>query len=67
MIGQIVNDGRRVAGLTQRQLGALSGLHQSTISRLERGKLPGLSMKNLAAVIGVLADRSRASRWQRAA
>jgi transcriptional regulator with XRE-family HTH domain len=67
MIGHIVLDGRREAGMTQRQLGALTGLNQSTISRLERGKLPGLSMKNLATIIGVLADRRRASRWRRAA
>jgi transcriptional regulator with XRE-family HTH domain len=53
--------------MTQRQLGALTGLNQSTISRLERGKLPGLSMKNLATIVGVLLDRRRASRWHRAA
>ena len=47
--------GRRVAsGLTQRQLGWRAGLNQSTISRLETGRLRTMRMVTLARIIGVL-------------
>jgi transcriptional regulator with XRE-family HTH domain len=46
---------RRVAsGVTQRQLGWRTGLNQSTISRLETGRLRTMRMVTLARIIGVL-------------
>ena len=46
---------RRVAsGATQRQLGWRAGVNQSTISRLETGRLRTMRMVTLARIIGVL-------------
>jgi len=55
LFGQWVRDGRRQAGLSQRQLERLSGVDQTTISRLERGLMPRLGLDRLAAVCGALA------------
>jgi DNA-binding XRE family transcriptional regulator len=55
-IGRLVLRMRRSAGLSQRALGARAGVHQSTISRLERGKLRALGLLRLAAILGVLDD-----------
>jgi transcriptional regulator with XRE-family HTH domain len=41
---------RRQAGLTQRALEALTGLDQTTISKFERGKLPGLRLHHIARI-----------------
>jgi transcriptional regulator with XRE-family HTH domain len=41
---------RRQAGLTQRALEALTGLDQTTISKFERGKLPGLRLHHVATI-----------------
>lgn len=46
--------GRIAARLTQRQLGYRVGLGQSTISRLETGKLRAMRMVTLARVVGTL-------------
>ena len=54
LIGRWILDARRRAGFTQAQLARMSGLHQSTISRLERGKLQGLSLHRLAVLAAVL-------------
>jgi DNA-binding Xre family transcriptional regulator len=55
VIGRMVLDARRRANVSQGQLERMSGVDQTTISRLERGKLPGISLNRLAAVLGALA------------
>jgi hypothetical protein len=56
VIGRWVRTARWQRGLTQRQAAALSGLHQSTISRLENGKLDGLRLSRFAVLMDVLAQ-----------
>jgi transcriptional regulator with XRE-family HTH domain len=41
---------RRQAGLSQRALETLTGLDQTTICKLERGRLPGLRLHHLARI-----------------
>ena len=41
-------------GLSQRNLEALTGVDQSTISRLENGSAAGLRLDKLAVIIAVL-------------
>ena len=53
-IGRWVFDSRRRAGLTQLQLERMTNVDQTTISRLERGVLPGLALKRVAALVGCL-------------
>ena len=57
LIGRWIRHGRLRAGMSQATLGRMSGLHPSTISRLERGVLEGLRLHRLAAVVLVL-DRA---------
>jgi transcriptional regulator with XRE-family HTH domain len=54
VIGGIVRDARLRRNLTQRQLAWQALLTQSTISRLETGRLQGMRLRTLAAIIGVL-------------
>lgn len=54
IIGQLVYEGRRDAGITQRHLGRLAGVNQSTISRLEHGRLNGMRLTRLAQVLATL-------------
>lgn len=54
IIGRAVLRGRIAARLTQRQLGYRVGLNQSTLSRLETGKLRAMRMITLARVVGTL-------------
>ena len=54
VIGAIVRDARLRRNLTQRQLAWQALLAQSTISRLETGRLQGMRLRTLAAIIGVL-------------
>jgi ribosome-binding protein aMBF1 (putative translation factor) len=54
LIGQVVYEGRRRAGVTQRRLAELADVDQSTISRLERGRLNGLRLKRLASILATL-------------
>ena len=54
IIGQVVLRARIAARLTQRQLGYRVGLNQSTLSRLERGRLRAMRMVTLARVFGTL-------------
>jgi DNA-binding Xre family transcriptional regulator len=54
LIGRWVRDGRLRAGMSQAQLGRLAGMAASTISRLERGRLEGLRLHRLAAIVAVL-------------
>jgi transcriptional regulator with XRE-family HTH domain len=67
-IGIIVKNARVGCGLSQRQLGMLCGMNQSTISRLETGRLRHLRFQRLATVLGVLYDpllgrAPRLNRW----
>jgi transcriptional regulator with XRE-family HTH domain len=45
---------RRARGLSQRRLEALSSVPQSTISRLENGKMPSVRASHLARLVAVL-------------
>jgi transcriptional regulator with XRE-family HTH domain len=54
ILGRAVLEGRRRAGLSQRQLGYRAGVHQSTISRPERGRLNGMRLQRLATIVAVL-------------
>ena len=54
IIGSAVRDARLRLGLSQRQLAWRSRLAQSTISRLETGRLKGMRLRTLAGIIGVL-------------
>jgi transcriptional regulator with XRE-family HTH domain len=49
-IGLGIRDYRRAHGLTQQQLERLSGVDQTTISRLENGLAPGLRLERLARI-----------------
>ena len=53
-IGGMVREGRLRRNLTQRDLAWQAGFTQSTISRLETGRLRGMRLRTLAAIIGVL-------------
>ena len=53
-IGRWIFEARRRAGLTQKELEGMSGVDQTTISRLERGCLAGLRLYRLAALISCL-------------
>ncbi len=53
-LGAAVRDARQRAGLSQRDLEALSGVDQSSISRMERGRVPGMRLDKLARVAMVL-------------
>src|SRR5262245_45968007 len=53
-IGRAVRQFRLANGLSQRQLGWLVGVHQSTIARLERGTISGMRLSTLARILGQL-------------
>jgi DNA-binding Xre family transcriptional regulator len=55
LIGTWVLDSRRRLDMTQMQLERMSAVDQTTISRLERGRLQGITLKRLAAIVGALA------------
>jgi transcriptional regulator with XRE-family HTH domain len=57
LLGRWVREARVQAGMTQGQLARLAGMHQSTLSRLERGTLEDLRLHRLAAIIAVLHSR----------
>jgi transcriptional regulator with XRE-family HTH domain len=54
LFGILVREARRSSGLSQAGLGARCGLHQSTISRLENGRLTGLAFHHVAMLVLVL-------------
>jgi transcriptional regulator with XRE-family HTH domain len=56
VIAEVVRRGRQGAGITQLRLAEASGLHQATISRLERGLLRSMRLVRLARVIGALVE-----------
>ena len=53
-IGQTTMLARVGQGLSQRNLEALTGVDQTTISRLENGSAAGLRLDKLAVIIAVL-------------
>jgi transcriptional regulator with XRE-family HTH domain len=57
LLGRWIRESRVAAGMTQAQLARLAGMHQTTLSRLERGRLEGLRLHRLAALIAVLDSR----------
>ncbi len=65
LLGRWILDARVRAGLGQAQLGRMARVHQSTISRLENGRLEGLSLYKLAMIVAVLdrALRQLPLRW----
>ena len=56
MFGAVIHQARRDMGWSQAALGARCGLHQSTISRLETGKLEGLAYHRLIVLLYVLRE-----------
>jgi len=44
MIGELLKDERRKAGLTQKQLAEKAGISFVAVNRIEKGKLPRLSV-----------------------
>jgi transcriptional regulator with XRE-family HTH domain len=56
VIAEIVRRGRHGADLTQTRLGSAAGLHQATISRLERAELRSMRLVRLARLIGTIVE-----------
>lgn len=54
IFGARIRHGRQQAGLSQRQLANRSGVSQSTISRLERGRCIGLAFIRLVAICSAM-------------
>ena len=57
-IGDDVRRTRLDAGLSQDDLAAISGIAQSTISRIERGVAPGAGLERLARIMVAVRFRS---------
>ena len=51
-IGRAVREYRLANGWSQRQLGWLVGVNQSTVARLEQGTLSGMRLSTLARILG---------------
>ncbi|HEY8870542.1 MAG TPA: helix-turn-helix transcriptional regulator [Candidatus Limnocylindrales bacterium] len=58
MIGSRLKRTRIALGLSQRALEALSGVDQTTISRIENGRAPSFSLGRYARILAAL-DRYR--------
>lgn len=56
LIGAAILTARARARLTQQQLAQGAGVNQSTISRLERGRLKGMRLRRLAQIVARLND-----------
>lgn len=54
--GRNVRRSRQIAGLSQQRLADLSGVSQSVISRLERGRAPMLGLQRLLMIQEVLGN-----------
>ena len=55
-LGRMMRRARRLAGLSQDRVEAISGVSQSAISRFERGLAPGMTIERLlriASAVGV--------------
>ena len=59
LFGVLVREARRSMGLSQAGLGARCGLHQTTISRLENGRLGGLQFHRVAMLVFALREPLR--------
>jgi predicted transcriptional regulator len=51
VVGLWLAEARRWSGRSQSNLGGLTGVHQSTISRIERGLVPGAQLHHLAPIL----------------
>jgi HTH-type transcriptional regulator/antitoxin HipB len=58
-VGATLRALRRRRGLSQRRLGEMAGLSQSTVSRVERGHLGSVSLDALGRLFGALDARIR--------
>lgn len=54
--GRDIRRGRQIAGISQQKLAVLSGVSQSVISRLERGRAPRFSLERLLMLHRVLGN-----------
>ena len=57
MIGARFRNGRRQAGLTQRQLADIAGISQSVVSRFERGHVRRMSAERIVRMALALGPR----------
>lgn len=65
-LGSWVKSSRRVTGMTQQHVENLTGIDQTTLSRLENGRLRSLRLMRLARLIGTLHDpRLAGHKWRR--
>ncbi|MBA2315157.1 MAG: helix-turn-helix transcriptional regulator [Chloroflexi bacterium] len=55
-LGAWLKMSRRVSGMTQQHLENLTGIDQTTLSRLENGRLRSLRLMRLARLVGALHD-----------
>lgn len=53
-LGEVVRRARRDVGVSQHTLAVAVGVNQSVISRLETGKLTGLRLPHLGAIVALL-------------
>ena len=58
--GELVRRFRRNNYMSQRVFGARLGLDQSSVSRLERGRLPGLQLHRLIPLLKLMGRLDRA-------
>jgi predicted transcriptional regulator len=54
IVGRSILRARTHARISQRHLGRLAGVHQTTISRLETGTLRDLRLSKLATIVATL-------------
>jgi ribosome-binding protein aMBF1 (putative translation factor) len=59
IIGRLVFEERRRAGMSQRVLERETGVDQTTISRLERGLMPGMRIARLGSILAAFAGFDR--------
>ena len=53
-VGRWIAEHRRARGWSQRAFARACGINQSTISRLEAGKMPSITLMRLAGILRVL-------------
>jgi hypothetical protein len=71
ILGTLVRERRCALGWTQRELRDATGVDQSSLSRLENGRLPGLRWWRFARIVGAMGGLDpglphppRPRRWQ---